>query len=315
MKPAFKWTLFGFLLVAAPTVLAAETIRREPIHFAKGATSASVKGTLKGDQTVDYLLQAKAGQSMTVDFKPSNASAYFNVLPPGSETALFVGSTSGNHFVGDLPADGQYTVRVYLMRNAARRNETAKYSLDFAIGGAKTTAGAATGPAAGGRFDRKLELNGIRFHVSSGNDGSQNTLKITPSGLEIDNAPIVRTVDGTVTGAEIADINADRSPELYVYVTSAGSGSYGMLVAYSANRRKSLSEIYLPSVAEDAKLGKGYMGHDEFAVVEGTFVQRFPVYREGDTNTKPTGGMRQIQYKLKPGEAGWLLKVDRVVEY
>ncbi|RYU62092.1 hypothetical protein EWI61_03910 [Methylolobus aquaticus] len=291
-------------------------IRREPIHFAKGATGASVKGTLKGAQTVDYLLKAKAGQSMTVDFKPSNASAYFNVLPPGSETALFVGSTSGNHFVGELLAGGQYTVRVYLMRSAARRNETAKYSLDLAIAGANTTAGAATTPATGGGgFDRKLELNGIRFHVSSRNDGSQNTLRIAPNGLEIDNAPIVRTIDGTVTGAEVADINADRSPELYVYVTSAGSGSYGTLVAYSANRRKSLSEIYLPSVAEDAKLGKGYMGHDEFAVVESTFVQRFPVYREGDSNGKPTGGTRQIQYRLKQGEAGWLLKMDRVVEY
>lgn len=33
-----------------------------------------------------------------------------------------------------------------------------------------------------------------------------------------------------------------------------------------------------------------------------------------DTNAKPTGGMREIQYRLVPGEAGWILKVDRVVE-
>jgi hypothetical protein len=57
------------------------------------------------------------------------------------------------------------------------------------------------------------------------------------------------------------------------------------------------------------------MGHDEFAVVENVFVQRFPIYRDGDTNAKPTGGTRQMQYKLVPGEAGWVLKVDRVVEY
>jgi hypothetical protein len=98
-------------------------------------------------------------------------------------------------------------------------------------------------------------------------------------------------------------------------VTSAGSGSYGSLVAYSANKRKSLSEIYLPPIAEDKKNAKGYMGHDEFAVVEGAFVQRFPIYKDKDTNAKPTGGTRQLQYKLLPGEAGWLLKVDKVVEY
>jgi len=57
------------------------------------------------------------------------------------------------------------------------------------------------------------------------------------------------------------------------------------------------------------------MGHDEFAVVESTLVQRFPIYRSGDTNARPTGGMRQLQYRLTPGEAAWVLKLDKVVEY
>jgi len=164
-------------------------------------------------------------------------------------------------------------------------------------------------------FNQLLELDGIQFHVTSPNEGSINTLRIVPSGLEIDNSRVVRTIDGTVTGAEVADLNVDGSPEIYVYVTSAGSGSYGSLVAYSANRRKSLSEIYVPPLTQNKAASKGYMGHDEFAVVESTLIQRFPVYREGDTNARPTGGMRQLQYKLHPGEAGWVLKVDRVVDY
>jgi hypothetical protein len=228
-----------------------------------------------------------------------------------------VGSTSGNRFEAELPADGVYTIRVYLMRNAARRNETARYTLDVGIaGGGKTaTAASEASSAIGTSFDRTLELQGIRFRVTSANEGSVNTLHIVPAGLEIDNSPIVRTINGTVTGAEVADLNVDGSPEIYVYVTSAGSGSYGSLVAYSANRRKSLSEIYLPPVTQDKVASKGYMGHDEFAVVESVLVQRFPVYRDTDANAKPTGGMRQLQYKLVPGEAGWLLQVDRVVEY
>ena len=164
-------------------------------------------------------------------------------------------------------------------------------------------------------FDRTLTLQGISFRIRTPNDTSVNTLEIIPSGLEIDNSTIVRKIDGRVTGAEVADLNADGSPEIYVYVNSAGSGSYGSLVAYSANRRKSLSEIYLPPIAENKTASKGYMGHDEFAVVESTFVQRFPVYRDGDIQAKPTGGARQLQYKLRPGEAGWILKLDRTVEY
>ena len=57
------------------------------------------------------------------------------------------------------------------------------------------------------------------------------------------------------------------------------------------------------------------MGHDEFAVEENTLVRRFPVYKDGDTNSQPTGGTRQIQYKLKAGEAGWILRPDKIVNY
>ena len=171
----------------------------------------------------------------------------------------------------------------------------------------------ATAPPSG--FERTLELQGIRFQVSCSNSSSTNKLVITPAGLEIDNSPITRDVDGTVTGAEIADLNVDGSPEIYIYATSAGSGSYASLVAYSANRRKSLSEIFLPPVAENPKARVGYMGHDDFAVVEGTLVQRFPIYGKGVTNAKPSGKTRQVQYKLKQGEASWVLKVDHIVEF
>lgn len=164
-------------------------------------------------------------------------------------------------------------------------------------------------------FDQTLKLQGIGFHVTSTNAGSINEVKIVPSGLAIDNAPIVRSIDGQITRAEVADLDADGSPEVYVYVRSAGTGSYGTLVAFSANKRKSLSEIYLPEVSVDAKAAQGYMGHDDFAVVEGTLVRRFPVYRAGDINAAPSGGVRQLQYKLKAGEASWQLKLDRVVEY
>ena len=59
----------------------------------------------------------------------------------------------------------------------------------------------------------------------------------------------------------------------------------------------------------------GYVGHDEFTVVENRLVRRFPIYTDGDTNAAASGGTRQLQYRLVPGEAGWLLEVDRIVEY
>ncbi|MEJ2483631.1 MAG: PliI family lysozyme inhibitor of I-type lysozyme [Gemmatimonadota bacterium] len=157
--------------------------------------------------------------------------------------------------------------------------------------------------------------SGIAFHVTSPNSGSINEVTITPSGLEIDNSPVTVEVDGTVRGAEVGDLNTDGSPEIYVYATSAGSGSYGSLIAYGTNDRKSMTPIYLPPLAQNPEASPGYMGHDEYAVVESSLVRRFPVYVEGDTNAEPTGGTRQVQYKLRAGEAGWVLEPHDIVEY
>ena len=164
-------------------------------------------------------------------------------------------------------------------------------------------------------LDQTLTLQGMTFHVTSPNQGSLNPLHIEVTGTKKPIPVLDKEIDGTIADIEVADLNVDGSPEIYIYVTSAGSGSYGSLVAYSANKKKSLSEIYIPDIHDDKAASKGYMGHDEFRVVENTLVRRFPVYKENDTNSKATGGMRQIQYKLKAGEAGWILRPDKTINY
>lgn len=175
-----------------------------------------------------------------------------------------------------------------------------------------TTPPAATPPVP---FDQTLSLLGVGFRVSSANKGSVNELTIVPTGLAIDNTPIVRSIDGQVVRADVADLNADGSPEIYVVIRSAGSGSYGSLVAFSANKRKSLSDIFMAPLTEHPTAAKGYMGHDEFAVVERRLVRRFPVYRANDTNSAPSGGERRLQYKLTQGEATWRLEIGHVTEH
>ena len=164
-------------------------------------------------------------------------------------------------------------------------------------------------------FDQSLEWQGIGFRVTSTSVDTRGELTITPRGLSIDNSPVVRSIEGQIARAEVADLNADGSPEIYVYITSADASARGSLVAYSANRRKSLSDIHLSSAPQTLSRANGYRGNDEFAVVENTLVRRFPVYKDSDADGAPTGGMRQFQYKLKKGEASWVLELDRVVSY
>jgi hypothetical protein len=136
-----------FLMVSS--LARADGIETRAVQFAKGKSSATIKGTIRGDQTIDYTLRAKAGQTMSVKLATSKGANYFNVLPPGSnDEALFVGSSGGNEWTGTLPADGEYKVRVYLMRSAARRGETANYTLTVGITGSLDTAAAAGATAA-----------------------------------------------------------------------------------------------------------------------------------------------------------------------
>ena len=170
-------------------------------------------------------------------------------------------------------------------------------------------------PSVPASFDGQLDLNGIGFHVKSPNVAAGNTVTIAPAGLEIDNAPVSWDADGAITGAELADLDADGSREIYVYVTSSDAAARGSVVAYSANKRKSLSVIYLPPLAETPAAAQGYQGHDDFAAVKDSLVRRFPIYASEAAGASPTGKTRQLQYKLVPGEAGWLLKLDRTTDF
>ncbi|MGB0916380.1 MAG: PliI family lysozyme inhibitor of I-type lysozyme [Flavobacteriales bacterium] len=163
-------------------------------------------------------------------------------------------------------------------------------------------------------FQKTLTLQDITFDVTTTGEGSIGELTIQPKGLEIDNQQVVLELDGQVINAEIEDLNSDGFPEILIYTTSAGSGGYGNVIGYSVNDGKSISQIYFPDIFENKEASSGYMGHDEFAIVETTLVRKFPVYKNDDTNNNPTGGTRQIEYKLNNGEASKLFVIDKISE-
>ncbi|NHF74737.1 SH3 domain-containing protein [Paracoccus xiamenensis] len=123
-----------------------------PVHFGDGATGTAVTGQIAGRDTADFTVAASAGQKMSVQMITNNPSSYFNIYAPGDvpgeSQALFIGSTSGLEAGITLPATGTYLIRTYLMANAGRENETARFSLTIDVGGtpqkAPTAAPAAT---------------------------------------------------------------------------------------------------------------------------------------------------------------------------
>jgi hypothetical protein len=135
MKHLWVMTVSAALLAlpagAATAQVAAERVER--VQFARGASSATLRGRIRGYQMVDYLVNARAGQQMTVEFASRGRFTYFLVRAPGSEDNLFDGSTSGNSARLTLEESGNYRIRVFLMRNAARRGESSNYSLTIRV--------------------------------------------------------------------------------------------------------------------------------------------------------------------------------------
>ena len=127
-------TLMSFFPVAGATADSGRSVKE--VRFEKGRSSTVIKGRIQGYGDVDYRLRAGAGQTLKVRMTGSNGANYFNVIAPGAgDVAMYVGQTDDNSFDAVLPIEGVYTLRVYLMRAAARRNETSNYTLDISVTG------------------------------------------------------------------------------------------------------------------------------------------------------------------------------------
>ena len=66
--------LLFFVTSFIDLALAQDGIITKRVQFASGKSSSTMKGTLKGDEIRDYVLGAKAGQTMRVTLKTNNGA-------------------------------------------------------------------------------------------------------------------------------------------------------------------------------------------------------------------------------------------------
>ncbi|WP_299592066.1 PPC domain-containing protein [uncultured Microbulbifer sp.] len=166
MKRIYQSNLFANLLICLAFVCMSgaarsDESRTETLQFAKGATGTSVSSNITGYNTVNYKVTAKAGQRMVVKLSTPHTATYFNVYAPGSgpgDAAIFIGSTSGERFATTLPDSGTYTIQVYMMRSAARREESADFKLRVDIDNGKSSHSGSE--KSGGRIAWKYDASG-----------------------------------------------------------------------------------------------------------------------------------------------------------
>lgn len=134
MRTMMKSVVLALLLAGSVlTPAMAQNTRTETVHFQRGTSGTTIEGRIKGDQSVRYSIGVSAGQTMDVQLDTDNASNYFNITAPGASEALYNSSISGNGTSFVVPSSGNYIIDVYLMRNAARRGESANYDLTLYV--------------------------------------------------------------------------------------------------------------------------------------------------------------------------------------
>ncbi len=180
-----------FMAVAALVMMAAAAFgqdqRNVTVHFPAGSSGTSFNEQIIGNQSVAYIIGARAGQVMDVSLSTGNGAVYFNIYAPGSGPggeALAVSEMIGpmvpdiNKFSGALPQDGNYTIVVYMVRAAARRNEKAQYSLSISI---PPKAAAIHSAPAGGDFADGLAGGPDYWQVFGVAAGDQLNLRDAPT--------------------------------------------------------------------------------------------------------------------------------------
>ena len=115
----------------------------------------------------------------------------------------------------------------------------------------------------------------------------------------------------------VEDLDGNGYDELYLITTSSGSGSYGSIFGFASNQDLSLTTIYVPEITEnDVQLDGsffGYMGHDSIYSNENKMFRKYPIFKEGDPNCCPTGGDKTLSYRLRAGEASWVLEINHSI--
>ncbi|HSE20614.1 MAG TPA: hypothetical protein VLB68_03125 [Pyrinomonadaceae bacterium] len=106
------------------TMVASAQTKKVNVAFKPGTSSGTYSNTLTGYGTVDFYVKAKGGQTMSIKLSSTNTFLYFNVANgTGDGEAIADNAREVTEWSGQLPADGTYVIRVYLVRAEARRNK------------------------------------------------------------------------------------------------------------------------------------------------------------------------------------------------
>jgi len=122
----------AMLALATPAVVSAQGGKAEPLRIAfnRGAYSATISESVRGDEEAEYVLAAKEGQRLIIRLTSVPAkSSVFELFGEGDDTAGFKHEANFS-YSGVLPKTGDYFITV--KRSTAAKG-TSRYRLAVTV--------------------------------------------------------------------------------------------------------------------------------------------------------------------------------------
>jgi len=199
---AFSRILKGIALAALASS-SAHAQDQVPIQFQPGTTSTTINGSVRGNEYIDYILNAAGGQTMVVSLTVTgtngNGSAYFNILPAGQDYGgPYIGSTDDdNRAEITVPETGDWAIRVYLMGNDRDADRTVGFSIDVSIAPESSNSSSASNSQPSNTFLPEEDFFVVNLTTPGDTLNVRNVPR--PSGQLLDSLPngtVVRNMGG-----------------------------------------------------------------------------------------------------------------------
>lgn len=145
------------------------------------------------------------------------------------------------------------------------------------------------------RYDKTLRFNVYSFSVSADDTASvrQMTIKAYRGKLLLTNFKV--QLNGTVTNAEVADLDKNGFPELYIYSTNENSLGRVHAWQFLAERKAAITPVNWPLATD-----KAYMGQDSLWVDRASLCRKYPAYQVVKGKKVATGYTHWVRYRLRP---------------
>ncbi len=142
MSPATRRIIFCLMLCTLAStgllvpnaVYAQNAFHRIHVGFKAEAPELVFSEYIGGFEYVEYVLPLKLGESIELSLSTDNLSNCFDIYAPGADKPFFAGGEGGNQHRFTAKVDGEFIVKVYLLRLAARDYQSASYTLTMEHG-------------------------------------------------------------------------------------------------------------------------------------------------------------------------------------